>query len=193
MQLPASYELQPGERIDPLVWITDPRPEALPLIENIDLSDEALDVWMGKGQDMRLKSFGHDTDGVHFLLTRKGTGLHNDVAFTRFTHQLVLRNDGNRLRGLPKYDDPETWHRPLVPGVMYCLDSHSAHEGLADPRFENRGRGMKAVLAVDRNEPLEPDEVYALFEPWLERGTQFLDVAEPGKVKGASPRWKPSA
>lgn len=190
--VPNDYQLEGDQRENPVVWTAHAPQDALGLIRLLDLTDDAMQRYLGRGKSMKLKSFGHDAHGVHFLLTRAGTTVHRDQAFTRYSHQLILRNDGNRLRGLPRYDpdDPADWHEPLRPGVMYALDTHSPHQGLADPRFANRGAGMKAVLAVDRDTVLEPDEAYALFEPWLKRGVQFVQAEDPAVVaaRPSSPR-----
>ena len=122
--------LSPGQSSVPVRWST-PTYEAA----TGDYSDAVLARFLPPGRGIALRSFGHDGDGVHWLLTRGGTPLHYDPAYARYSHQLVLRNDGNRLRGLPRYDDPAIWHPPLVPGVMYALDTHSPHKGTKDPRM----------------------------------------------------------
>ena len=154
------YVLQPDDRPNPVVWYV--RTQVLE--HGVDVGDEVMRHHFGTGRGKRIKSFGHDPEGVHFLLTRDGTIVHTDKAYTRFTHQLVLRNDGNRLRGLARLDGPEhTWHPPLTVGSMYCLDTHSPHQGLKDPRL-NPGPSpiYKAVIAVDRDEWLPPPEAWRL-------------------------------
>jgi hypothetical protein len=163
--VPKDYELQPDDRPDPIVWIV-----RTPIIgHRVDVTDAALEAVVGEGKSRRLKSLGHNEGGAHFLITRGGTALHTDRAYARYSHQLVLRNDGNRLRGM--VDQPQdTWHMPLTVGVMYCLDTHSPHQGLPDPRLlPNRKAAMwKVVAAVDRaDEVLEVAEAFALLRPLL--------------------------
>lgn len=170
--VPPDYTLQEGDRANPLLWLV-----TTPYVNfTVDVGDEVMVRHLGGGRGKKLKSFGHDPDGVHFLLTRDGTIPHTDKAYTRYTHQLVLRNDGNRLRGLARYDEDESrWHPPLLPGVMYCLDTHSPHQGIRDPRL-HPPTGVplyKAVIAVDRDEPLLPRDALPLLKRLL--GSQLSD------------------
>jgi hypothetical protein len=188
MTVSQDFTLTDDQRRDPVVWIEQAPEEVFPLIAALDLSDEAMHRYLGTGGARGLKSFGHDKDGVHFLLTRAGTTLHTDKGYARYSHQLVLRNDGNRLRGLERYDNPRA-HPPLVPGTMYALDTHSPHQGTADRRFAVRRTGMKAVLAADRDTLLNAAQVWELFSPWLHEGRQFADVDYDPSLKSA-PFWK---
>lgn len=158
-----------------------------------DCSNSVMERYLGATNDMKIKSFGHDGDGVHFLLTRAGTTLHYDATFARYSHQLVIRNDGNRLRGLPAYDTEDQWHPPLLPGVMYALDTHSPHQGLPDPRMGKPARGvrlMKAVIAVDRDELLTPEQAWPLLARYLT--VQLADVPQPDVTLTHAPRWRPT-
>jgi len=181
------YELQPEDRPNPVVWYRRTRLTG----HAVDVSDEVMRAHFGDGKGKKIKSFGHDPGGVHFLLTRDGTIVHTDKAYTRFTHQLVLRNDGNRLRGLARYDGGEhTWHPPLVVGSMYCLDTHSPHQGLKDPRM-NPGPPpiYKAVIAVDRDAPLPPSDAWLLLQRLLTDQLSDWDTTDrpirPSRRKGA--------
>lgn len=148
-----------------------------------DYSDETLARFLPPGRGIKLRSFGHDADGVHWLLTRAGTPLHRDPAYARYSHQLVLRNDGNRLRGLPRYDEPDRWHPPLRPGVMYALDTHSPHQGTKDSRLDPPPVVLKLVIAVDRDELLRPGEAYGLLSRLLHD-----DLPATGQQTFAAPR-----
>lgn len=139
--------------------------------------------WGGR----RLRSWGHNDEGVHFLAVQGGTALHSDKAYTRFSHQLVLRNDGTRIRGEPDVDEAD-WHPPMVVGSMYCLDTHLPHQGLRDPRMGEASGLMtrKCVVAVDRDAPLGPGEAWPLLSPYLAH--QLLDFP----VNARPPRWRPN-
>jgi hypothetical protein len=152
-----------------------------------DYSNEALARFLPPGRGIKLRSFGHDDEGVHWLLTRAGTPLHHDPAYARYSHQLVLRNDGNRLRGLPRYDGPEYWHPPLMPGTMYALDTHSPHQGTRDPRMSPPPVVLKLVIAVDRDELLTPAQAYPLLSRLLEAG-----LPAEGQTTFAAPRSWPA-
>jgi hypothetical protein len=163
--VPKGYTLQAGDRANPVVWIVHTRV----LGHRVDVSDTALEALVGEGKSRRLKSLGHGEGGAHFLITRGGTSLHTDKAYARYSHQLVLRNDGNRLRGLVDLPQSE-WDTPLVRGVMYCLDTHSPHQGLPDPRMapDRKAPMWKVVAAVDRmDEELSPAEAFSLLMPLL--------------------------
>ncbi len=165
------HQITGDERACPLLWLVSPVQAGAPGIATIS-DDEAMHYALGGGNARALKSFGHDSDGVHYLLLRGGTGLHTDTAYTRYTHQLVLRNDGTRIRGLAAHDDD--WHPPMYPGTMYCLDTWSPHIGCPDPRMNPPRTGfMKAVIAVDRDEPLNPTEAWRLLARYATR--QFTD------------------
>ena len=169
------HVLTGGERTAPLMWLMHV-PAAEAWIEaEFDTRDEAMHAVLGPGTARALKSFGHSDIGVHYLLIRGGTGVHTDTAYTRYTMQLVLRNDGTRIRGLPRNDGPpQTWHPPMVPGTMYCLDTWSPHQGCPDPRMNPPQRGyMKAVVAVDRDQPMDPEDAWQLLMPYLRH--QFID------------------
>jgi hypothetical protein len=196
--VPNDYDLAPNQFRDPVLWITstayaDGRPPI-----TVDCSDVVMDSYLGEGDKQAIKSFGHDpVTGVHFLLTRSGTTVHTDKAYLRYTHQLVLRNDGNRLRGMPKFDseDPSRWHIPMEPGVLYCLDTHSPHQGVPDPRFptRDRSRGMKAVIAVDRSTPLDPSDALRLCETYLVKQMSEFPFDPTAKfLKWKEPSPKPA-
>jgi hypothetical protein len=173
--------LAEGQAEIPVLWTV-----RAPDFPAVDCSDEVLGRYLGPGRGIKLKSFGHDAEGVHFLLTRAGTPLHRDPAYARYSHQLVLRNDGNRLGGLPRYDGPETWHPPLWPGIMYALDTHSPHQGRPDPRMTPPPVVLKAVVAVDRDRLLTPAEAWELV-----RRLAGVDMASVGYDAAlfAAPRW----
>jgi len=172
--IPEDHVLTPDERACPILWLVTAGAAGTPGIA-VDVSDDAMHYALGPGNSRALKSFGHDDDGVHFLLLRNGTpGLHTDIAYARYTHQLVLRNDGTRVRGLLAHDDE--WHPPMYPGTMYCLDTWSPHTSHPDPRMNPdlpRTGFMKAVIAVDRSEPLNPTEAWRLLARYTTR--QFRD------------------
>lgn len=129
-------------------------------------SDEALAPFLPPGRGIALRAFGHDEDSVHWLLTRAGTPLHTDPRYARYSYQLVLRNDGGRVRGLPRYDQE---HPPMRPGVMYCLDTHSPHQGLRDERLGTPKVVHKLVAAVDSDTLVEAPVVWPLLRRFLGR------------------------
>jgi|SRR5215472_19585 len=161
----------------PVLWLVATK------VPTVVFPDDLLDRFMPPGRGRTLRSFGHDADGVHWLLTRGGTPLHHDPAYARYSHQLVLRNDGNRLRGLPRYDDEESWHPPLRPGIMYALDTHSPHQGLPDRRMDPPPVVTKLVIAVDRDELLTPAAAWPLLSRLVGAGLPAV-----GQLTHAAPR-----
>lgn len=156
------------------------------LIDRIPLvADAGLELALGPGRARAIKSWGHDADGVHWLVTRSGTGYHTDPAYARYTHHLIIRNDCWRIRGFN--DD---LHPSMLPGAVYCLDTHSPHQVVVDERIEaNRAAvtGYKVQVAVDRHHALEPEEVEALLVPWI--GLHPEDTA--ATATHTAPRYNP--
>lgn len=134
------------------------------------VSDEDLAAIMGDGgsRSRRIVTFGHtvpnDRAAPHFLLTRAGTPLHTDPAYVRFTHHVVLRNEGMGIRGLSGAFTEE----PLSRGAFYCLDSWSPHEVAPDERLPQVGL-YKCQMAVDSPEPLTPEEALLRMTPMFDR------------------------
>lgn len=159
-----------------LWWEFRDLPEALP-----DLSDEVFLRLFGGGRNQRIKTWGHDANGVHWLSTRNGTPMHTDPAYARYTHHLTMRNDAFRLHGLAAEVD----YPVLVPGVMLCLDTHSPHQVSPDPRLAAQakllGTGFKIALAVDSPEPIEPEIAWTLLSSRLSDASplEYLDRPHP--------------
>ena len=166
-------ELVPGQNAFPVLWVVS----TPAVIDAARYSDADLARFLPGGRGRALRSFGHDENTAHWLLTRGGTPLHTDPAYARYSHQLVLRNDGNRLRGLPRFDQ---LHPPLLPGVMYLLDTHSPHIGLPDGRLgRTKVQGMlKIVAAVDAAHPMTAAEVWPLLAPLA--GRELPEGLDPG-------------
>jgi hypothetical protein len=166
---PADYQMRPDDRENPLLWITRVDLTGRTLPNTSDAALTTLGVPPGRGRLVR--SWGHNSEGVHWLLTRAGTPPHTDRAYLRYTHQIVLRNDGTRIRGLARHDptDRSLWPPVLTPGAYYCLDTHSPHQGTTDPRLPQRPGRTKIVIAVDRDQPLTDQEAWLLLHPYLDR------------------------
>lgn len=174
------YVLQGNELGYPILWIAEP----LELPNPLDLSDAALEPVFGEGRGRRLKSWAHDDDGVHWLATRSGTALHMDKTYIRYTHHMVLRNDGWRIRGL--YDDDDL--PEMVPGTIYCLDTHSPHQVVPDDRLLSPGQRplYKLQIVVDSENPLDYESALDLLWPWTSRELSDFD----GSVTFTAPTRK---
>ena len=180
--VPKDYVLEDWQRSSPVLWVSEPRV----LSQVPDVSDETLTDIFDDKRTRRLKSWGHDDTGAHWLVTRSGLPLHHDIGFTRYTHQLIIRNDGWRLAGMDEQLDLP----PLVVGVMDCLDTWSPHKVVRDERFgkEQAKKALyKCMLVVDRDQPLTEDEVWDLLSPRLADESCAVGLEQ---WKGRSPGFK---
>lgn len=175
----------------PLVWAEQrgPLPQPTP-----DTSDAVLELAFGEGKSRKLKSWGHYPEDSsvgevhpHWLVTRGGTAMHTDPAYARYTHHLILRNDGFALRGADESPRGDLAAMPLKVGAMYCLDAHSPHQVVPDPRLTFLGKPIyKVQAAVDTDQPLDPDEVWDLLLPMI--GRDLRDGAEDAAKTAPAPR-----
>lgn len=172
------------QRAFPLVWV-----EKATGMPPVDTSDATLELAFGEGGSRKIKSWGHRGDmDVHWLVTRAGTPLHTDPAYPRYTHHLILRNDGFKLAGL---EDPED-AVPLKRGVYYCLDAHSPHVVLKDQRIAALRLDppkYKVQVAFDDNRAWSPEEALPVLIERLYLSGLALGAAEAAKPK-AAPRVK---
>jgi hypothetical protein len=165
-------QLGPGQSPMPIVW-----QQAWP-DELDDVTDDDMVQIQGEGKASRVYTYGHQGSRAngrhpHYISTRTGYPLHVDVGFVRFTHQVVLRNDGFMVCGLAG-----TTKHPQPKGTVYCLDTHSPHQVIRDTRLPQVGL-YKLQAAVDADRPLTLAEVQEalaklLAEPhgWVERALQ---------------------
>ncbi len=160
-----NYELGPDERGQPIVWI-----EKRELPSTPDTSDEVMEAVM---KNRGLKSFGHKHDKsgrqkrarVHFLGSANGVALHTDPGFERYSHHMIVRNDGFLTTGF----DGEIL-QPLEPGTIYCLDTYSPHTVVLDERMLDKGNEprFKLDICVDDQKILKPDGVWNFCTRFLE-------------------------
>jgi hypothetical protein len=145
-----NYELKPGERANPVVHY-----EYVNMDGVFYPSDEDL-LRVFKTDGFKLQTWGRTVDkhgkvvremDPHWIAVRKGTPLHNDKAYPRYTHHLKVRVDeGIYARGLDKTEIK------LERGLFYILDTHSPHQV-----FHKGREGVWNVsCSVDSKEPLEP-------------------------------------
>jgi hypothetical protein len=58
----------------------------------------------------------------HWMRIKKGTPLHTDPLYERYTHHLILKAEKHGLRGHDKVE------APLTRGTVYIMDVHSPHQ-----------------------------------------------------------------
>lgn len=142
-----SYELKTTQSADPLLWKyrADIGPDGL-LVPD----DQRLIARLGPGRGMRLTTWGRNESnrhGPHWIGVRRGTPLHVDLGYPRYTVQLVVRNDGLFLSG---WGEVQHWLPPLT---LFCLDTHSPHQ-LAGPSTPLR---WYVAVSMDDHEPVPPE------------------------------------
>ena len=147
-----SYVLRPDQHAWPLVWRSDRPVERLPAITTARL------VEMLGEKGARLRTWGHDDIGVHYIGVRHGTPLHIDPKYARYSAQYILRNDGWWLHGM----EERVGEPPIGPGAYYCLDTHSPHKVTRDPRLGD-GPFWLAIVIDSDNVP-DPEAAWPLIE-----------------------------
>jgi hypothetical protein len=155
------YQLKKGERDNPVM---ETRFAGIPLGAP-PITDAALKSIFKGAQS--LKTWGRpgklNGNEPHWIGVCKGTPLHRDPSYPRYTHQLFLRVDHYVVRGLSKVETA------LKPGLYYCLDTHSPHQVLAKDPFAL----WYVAVSMDRCSALPADEAlpalieYAQTKPFL--------------------------
>lgn len=118
MDIKPGFILKDWQKDDPLIWSRQIRLEI-----KSDYSEMLLSVF-GSGKSRRLITWERnesDFNGPHWIGVRNGTPLHTDPRYQRYTHQLVVRNDGFDLGG---FGDAR---HSIATGTLFCMDTHSPH------------------------------------------------------------------
>lgn len=159
MNVPRTTTLRPDQQAWPILWSEARGPLTVP---------DAGDVWVvphfGTAivKSSRLVMWGHDDLGTFYIACRGGTALHTDPGYIRYSHQLIIRNDGWRLHGMEVRPSSD----PLMVGTFYCLDTHSPHQVAKDPRL---GTGLYwLALVIDNDVPLTPEVAWLCLAPRLQ-------------------------
>lgn len=144
-----STPLEEWQTPNPILWRT---PAAGVELLPAQVAVEMLDAKFGVGKSNRLQTWERspeDRSGPHWIAVRAGTPLHVDLLYPRYTHQLVVYNDGLGVIGRAR-----DLGEPLTAGVLFCCDTHSPHQVIRDPRV---GLGMYYLAAsMDAQEKLDP-------------------------------------
>lgn len=152
MNVKPGTPLKPGQLSHPVLWRshTDELPAKAYQPERWD---SMLVIAFGFGRSKRLQTWARpcdDLNGPHWIGVRNGTVMHTDPRYPRYTHQLVVRNDGWRLTGSAMQHDGS-----LTPGTVFCCDTHSPHILLR----EDGGKGMFYLAAsIDSTTPLSLEQ-----------------------------------
>jgi hypothetical protein len=160
------------------------------LIPRIEAPDALLERAFGPGKSRKLKSWGHrGPEEIHWLATRSGTPFHTDPAYPRYTHHLIIRNDGFRLRGVE--DRPDA--TPLTRGTAYCLDAHSPHQVVPDPRLIFLDKPVyKLQVALDDHDVWDSGELLLLLQAYLNGVDPSDGIEEVVKAAPAKRSAKPA-
>lgn len=151
MNIKPGTPLKPWQRSHPVLWrsSTDELPHKALEPERWS---SMLVVAFGFGRSKRLQTWARsidDMNGPHWIGVRNGTTLHTDPRYPRYTHHLIVRNDGWRLTGSAMREDG-----PWAPGTVFCCDTHSPHILLRES-----GTGLFYLAAsIDSATPLSKEE-----------------------------------
>lgn len=156
MDIKRGYQLKHWQSDDPIVWSV--RTE-LTMPERA-FEGMLLDVF-GQGRAKRLQTWQRCAtypDGPHWIGVRSGTPLHTDPRYPRYTHQLVVRNDGWVLNGMG------TKRHLVGTGTLLCLDTHSPHQ--LTKSQDNRGLFYLAA-SMDAGVELDASLVHQELERFI--------------------------
>ena len=147
------YQLKEWQRANPVVFSSEVNLDGVPYPMEIDL----LKVFKADG--FRLQTWGRSkgVDGKfvlerdpHWIAVRKGTPLHHDPSYPRYSHHLKIRVDpGIFVRGMDQQEFE------LKRGVFYVLDTHSPHQIF----HKDRRAIWNVAVSVDCSEILKADDV----------------------------------
>lgn len=151
MRFPWESPLRAGMIANPMVEVKD-----LGLLEGIRIPDTKTLGEIFPGDGHQLKTWGR-TPGkleidAHWIGVRKGTPLHTDFKYPRYSHQIILRADGMFLRG---YDRVETKIRR---GIFFILDTHSPHQLCVNPRKPGMPAPWYVAVSMDTKEKEFPSD-----------------------------------
>lgn len=154
--------LADGQTAHPVLWRE--------LVRETWLSSSTVSLILsgafGRGRGRSLKTWERDKvapDGPHWIGVRGGTPLHTDPRYPRYTHQWVIHNGGWFVGGVGCEVDDD----PFVPGTFFCLDTHSPHILVPDPRI---GAGsFYLAVSVDSPTRLDREAVLPAMREFLGR------------------------
>ena len=122
MDVKRGYVMRADQIDPPVVWRA-----VVPLLFMDDgKARRMLDDVFGPGKTKRLQTWARPTDspnGPHWIGVRNGTPLHIDPRYPRYTHQLIVLNEGWTLAGMSRKHAA----RPFLVGDVFCCDTHSPH------------------------------------------------------------------
>jgi len=147
------YQLKEGQRSNPVV-----ETQQLDLPKTIIYPNEQDLSKVFKTDGFKLQTWGRSvdsngntimTDDPHWIAVRKGTPLHYDPKYPRYSHHLKVRvDDGIFVRCLDKEE------LELKRGTYYVLDAHSPHQVFHKHKF-----GLwNIAVSIDSHEVIPSDK-----------------------------------
>jgi hypothetical protein len=124
-------------------------------IATINPSDEMMENLFPVKSKMSLKTWGrsknqHADKDPHWIRVKRGTPLHIDPKYPRYSHHLVLKGEGY-LRGVDKR------RTSVERGTVYTCDVHSPHQYCSNNAEKNY---WYLAVSLDYDIPIRLDEAY---------------------------------
>ena len=146
-------ELKEWQRFNPVVYSAK---IDIPNMVKIPSDSELESIFKTKGYKLQTWGRSKNNDGKyikendpHWIGVRKGTPLHIDMGYPRYSHHLKVRvDDGIVVRGIDKTE------LLLERGVFYILDTHSPHQVL----HKKDSAVWNVAVSIDSHVLLDPME-----------------------------------
>ena len=154
MDVSWNYKLKEGQRNNPVVYfeivtLSDfvPHPKESDLMEFFPKKSYRLQTW---GRSVDSNGTTIITNDPHWIGVRRGTPLHIDPKYPRYSHHLKVRVDeGIVCRGLAREE------LVLERGLFYILDTHSPHQVV----HKNKSGTWNIAASIDSHEVLDLESV----------------------------------
>lgn len=147
------YELKEGQRSNPVVYT-----EHIDLPPSVIFPTEQHLSKVFKTDGFKLQTWGRSIDSEgktiltndpHWIAVKKGTPLHHDPKYPRYSHHLKLRvDDGIFVRGL------DLEELELKRGTYYVLDAHSPHQVF----HKSKQAVWNVAVSIDSHEVIDAKE-----------------------------------
>lgn len=157
------YQLKEWQRSNPVVEHVHVNLTSKAIYPN---ENQLLKVFKRDG--FKLQTWGRSKDekgntklinDPHWIAVRKGTPLHYDPKYPRYSHHLKIRvDDGIYVRGIDKKE------LKLERGTYYVLDAHSPHQVF----HKNKFGVWNVAVSIDSHEVIPSSEAIPILQNYAE-------------------------